>query len=90
MFEVEDALNKFETSILKSLEKENMKKNLIFLKEQQVGYIEDILNEYIDLFLIDYKDFIKRIEKLNQKYEGQFWLKAKENASLLEELLYEI
>lgn len=88
MFEVEEILNRFEPSLLKAIDKENMKKILTFLKEQQVDFIEDILNEYLDLFLIDYEEFIKRVEYFNQKYEGQFFNKAKEDASLLEEFLY--
>lgn len=78
-------LEKYNENILSQLNKENMTKIILFLEKNNCEFIEDIINDYLDLLAINYNDFITKYNILNKKYNGLFLEKASENMNLLEE-----
>ena len=64
---IEDIVSKYDSEVLAKLNKENMAKIIIFLQKENCDFIEDLLNDYIDLFIIEYDDFIRRYIILNEK-----------------------
>ena len=78
-------LEKYNENILNQLNKENMTKIILFLEKNNCEFIEDIINDYLDLLAINYNDFITKYNILNKKYNGLFLEKASENMNLLEE-----
>ena len=82
---MDEIIEKYTNSIIKRLDKENMQKIIKFLQDNHCDYIEDILTDYLDLFTIDYEEFIKKYRILNQKYQNSFLLLASEDMNLLEE-----
>ena len=71
--------------IFENLDRDNFNKIVKFLISEKCDYIEDIVKDYLDLFNIAYEDFIKKYNKLNEKYDGDFLNKASEDMNLLEE-----
>lgn len=76
---------KFEKDVFKNLDKKNLNKIICFLLRENCNYIEDILSDYLDLFMIDYKQFVIKYNLLNEKYNNCFIKEASENMQLLEE-----
>ena len=65
-----------------------IKKIIEFLVLRECDYIEDILEDYLDIFTIDYEEFVKRFEKINKNYNNEYLKLASEDMNLLEELFY--
>lgn len=82
---VEEILTKFERSVIENLDKDNCNKIVAFLIKEQCDYIEDIMNDYLDLFNFEYNDFVKKYNILNEKYNGRFLIEAGEDMNLLED-----
>lgn len=85
---MEEILEKYNVNFIKKLDKDNVNKIVIFLKENKCDFIEDIISDYLDLFTIDYDEFIKKYNTLNKKYNNNFLIKASEDMNLLEEFFY--
>lgn len=85
MESITEIKKKYSKSVIKNLNKENFYKILNFLIENECDYIEDIVSDYLDLFNFEYEDFIKKYDKLNQKYNNNFLNMASEDMNLLEE-----
>ena len=86
--DMEELFNKYHISIFKNVSKENLYKIICFLESEQFYYIDEIVLDYFDLFLIDYEDFIKKYELLKKKYGYSIVEKIAYDMSILEELLY--
>lgn len=82
---MEEIIEKYTDGVLKNLNKDNIIKICDFLDEENCNFIEDILEDYLDLFVFDYEEFIKKYNKLNEKYENNYLVMASENMDLLEE-----
>lgn len=78
-------LEKYEKSILNNINKENMYKIIQFLKLQNCDFIGDILEDYLDLFTFDYKEFVLKYNKLNDKYNNKFLEEVSFDMNKLEE-----
>ena len=85
MENIEEIKKKYAKSVIKNLNKENFYKIINFLKSSNCDFIEDIISDYLDLFNIDYSEFIKKYNKLNKKYDNNFLNMASEDMNLLEE-----
>ena len=83
-----DITDKYSNSVLENLNEETSLKIIDFLNENDCNYMEDILEDYLDLFTIEFEIFKNKFNKLNEKYNNKFLEKAKENMNLLEELYY--
>ena len=82
--EIEDT---FDKSILINLNEENLKSIITYLQMNHIYFIEDILMQYLDLFLIEKEQFIKRFEILKLKYSYNFVEILAHNLDILEEML---
>lgn len=80
-----DLLEKYEKEVLTTLDTNNVKKIVEFLKKQDCDYIDELLNDYLDLFDFEYNDFVERFNKLNEKYNFNYIKDARSNMDLLEE-----
>lgn len=78
-------LEKYEEYILDNVDKENVKKIVIFLLDNKCDYIKELFINYLDLFTFEYNDFVKRFNKLNEKYNNNFIESAGEDLNLFEE-----
>ena len=81
-----DINQKYEPNVFKDLDTTNTDKIMLFLLHEKCDFIEDIVNDYLDLFTIDYNTFVEKYHLLNNKYNGLFLKKASEDMNLLEEL----
>ena len=81
---MDEIIEKYSISALNNLNADNVSKIISFLKKENCDYIEDILEDYLDLFTIEYETFINKYKKLNEKYNNLLEL-AKEDMNILEE-----
>ena len=77
--------NKFEDDVFKNIDIDNMSKIIKFLSDNGCNYIDELLSDYLDLFLIEYKEFIDKYNKLNIKYNNNFLEEASIDMNILEE-----
>lgn len=75
--------NQYEKDLFLNLDKDNYKKILDFLYIEVPEYTEDIVTNYLDLFLINYEEFKDKYNKLKAKYGVNF---LKEDISILEQI----
>ena len=84
MIDYQDIYNKFEENILRKINFDNMNKILTFLSNNNVKYLEDIVNNYIDIFIIDYEEFVNKYNELNIEYNNELYKKINDNIETLE------
>ena len=75
--------NQYEKDLFLNLDKDNYKKILDLLYIEVPEYTEDIVTNYLDLFLINYEEFKDKYNKLKDKYGINF---LKEDISILEQI----
>ncbi len=80
-----EIIEKYSSSVIKNLNKDNMVKILMFLKRENCNYIEDLLEDYLDLFTIEYEVFVNKYRELNNKYDDKYLELVSEDMDLLEE-----
>ena len=83
---VEEILNRYEPSILKNIDENNMNKIIEYLINEKVDYIDELLIDYLDIFLIDIEEFKRRFNNLKNKYGDNLVSLIKEDLNILEEL----
>ena len=83
---VEEIINKYEPSILKNIDGNNMNKIIEYLLTEKVDYIDELLIDYLDIFLIDIEEFKIRFNNLKTKYGNNVVQLIKEDLNILEEL----
>lgn len=85
---IDEIIEKYESYVIKKLDKDNMTKIVYYLINYGVNYIEDLFDGYLDLFLIPYEEFVNKFNLLNNKYNGNLINIISEDLSILEEMLY--
>lgn len=83
---INEILEKFSPSILNKLNRDNFDKIVKFLKNEGCECIDDIIEDYIDIFTIEYTEFQKKYVKLNDKYSNQYLKLVSEDMNYLEEI----
>lgn len=63
----EELVNKYEPSVIKNIDMNNLKKIITFLISEGFDYINEIVENYLDLFLIDYDEFIDKYSRLKNE-----------------------
>lgn len=86
---MEEILDKYNIEMISKLDKGNINKIIDFLVQNNCDFIEDIISDYLDLFSIDYDEFVNKYNILNKKYNNEFLIKASEDMNLLEEFFYD-
>lgn len=84
--DIMNIFQKYSKTTLDNLNTENMYKIIIFLEKEKCNCIEDMLEDYLDVFTIDYEIFIEKYYRLNKKYNKQYLNKVSEDMNYLEEL----
>ena len=79
-------MSKYEKSVIKNLDKDNVDKILSFLSLNGCDYIEELLENYLDIFAFEYNEFVIRFNKLNDKYNHNLINEIKDDMNILEEL----
>lgn len=82
---MEEIIEKYSNSTLKNLNKDNILKIVNFLNSQNCDFIEDILEDYLDLFTIEYDNFVRKYNILNKKYNFNLLNEASADMNILEE-----
>lgn len=79
-------ISKYEENVIKNLDKDNVDKILSFLSLNGCDYIEELLENYLDIFAFEYNEFVIRFNKLNDKYNHNLINEIKDDMNILEEL----
>lgn len=79
-------LDKYENSVINNINSDNIKKIINFLLSNNCDYVEELLENYLDIFMFDYDEFVLKFNKLNKKYNNNLINEIKVDMNLLEEL----
>lgn len=82
---MDNILNKYSNSVLRMLDQNNTNRIVEFLRKKNCIYIDDIFQDYLDIFTIGYEEFIEKFNFLNEKYDNKFLEIAEKNMNILEE-----
>lgn len=85
---IDEILDKYTNSVIKNLNRDNMNKIIEFLSKKNCDFIETIIEDYLDLFTIDFLEFQKKYESLNKKYNNKYLSLVSEDMNYLEEMFY--
>lgn len=78
-------LEKYSIGILEDLDSDNVKKIVEFLQLNNCDYIDELLNNYLDLFTFDYEEFKTKFNILNKKYNYNLIEEIEYNMDIIEE-----
>lgn len=81
---MEEILNKYNLNAINKIDQNNMKKIIEFLKKEHCEFIQDIIEDYLDLFLIDYDVFVKKYNLLNEQFNHEYLSFVASDMNLLE------
>ena len=84
MNDINSIKQKYEVHVLKNLDRENFYKIVQFLLKENCDYMEDIVSDYLDLFNLQYEDFVNKYNILNIKYNGKLLQMASEDMNIFE------
>lgn len=84
--QVMELYDKFEPKIFEQVDEENFKRICEFLISEKIDFIDELIMNYFDLFLIEYKDFVNRYQTLKIKYGSNLTEQIANDLNLLEEL----
>lgn len=79
-------INKYERSVFKNIDINNLKKIANFLLLNGCDYIGELFEDYLDIFIFEYDDFIVKFNRLNEKYNHNLINEIRDNMNILEEL----
>lgn len=71
--ELEEIKNTYNESIFNNLDDGNVEKIIEYLKENKIDFYVDIVKNYLEIFLLDYKEFKEKFEIIKNKY-GESYL----------------
>lgn len=81
-------INNYEDSVIKNIDKVNINKIVSFLVSNGCDYIEELLEDYLDIFTFEYDEFVEKFNKLNDKYKHNLINEIRDDMNILEELYY--
>ena len=81
-------ISRYENSVVASIDRENVMKIISFLSINKCDYIEELLEDYLDIFTFDYDDFVIKYNNLNKKYNYNLINEISNNMSILEEFYF--
>ena len=82
-------ISKYNKHIFNNMDDNNTRKIIDFLISKNCDYIEELLEDYLDLFTFDYNEFINKFNKLNEKYNNNLINEIKDDMNILEEFYNE-
>ena len=78
-------LNKYENSLLKGLDKENINKIATFLLSKNCDFLDELFEDYLDIFSIDYDLFVSKFNKLDELYNHHLIDEIRDDMEIMEE-----
>ena len=78
----------FDEDTILQIDTNNVSKIFNYLNENGIYYAKDLFLNSLDLFLLDYEEFIRHFERLKSKLGIDFVNKLGEDSSLIE-IMYE-
>ena len=78
-------IDKYEKSVINNLNIDNINKIIVFLKKNNCNYIEELIEDYLDIFNFEYNEFIEKFNKLNKKYNNELINSISEDMNIIEE-----
>ena len=81
-------IDKYENSVTKNINKDNFMKIVSFLLFNGCDYIEELVEDYLDIFTFDYDEFVAKFNRLNSKYNHNLINEIKDDMNILEEFYY--
>jgi len=81
---INEIIKKYEIEYFKNLDESNMKKIIIFLKNENIDYIDELIEDYLDLFLIEFEEFKNRYFKLKNIYGENLAEKISNDLNILD------
>ena len=82
---LDEILNKYEYDVIKNIDKENFLKIIYFLKLKKCDFINEMLEDYLDLFSFEYDEFVRKYNELEEKYNYNLLNEIKDDMNILEE-----
>ena len=86
-FYKEELLDTYDKEVIDSIDIDNGKKVLEVLNKYNFYFTEDIILNYLDIFMMDAKKVEKGILKLKDKLGDNFQVKIGDDLSLLDEII---
>ena len=86
-FYKEELLENYDKEVIDSIDIDNGKKVLEILNKYNFYFIEDIILNYLEIFMIDAKKVEDGILKLKEKIGDNFQIKIGDDLSLLDEII---
>lgn len=83
--DINELYDKYEPEIFQNLDEENVVKIINFLILEKVDFIDELFSDYLDLFRIDYNEFINRFNNLKEKYGNNLVELISKDLSILDE-----
>lgn len=83
--DINELYDKYEPEIFQNLDEENVVKIINFLILEKVDFIDELFSDYLDLFRIDYNEFINRFNNLKEKYGNNLVKLISNDLSILDE-----
>lgn len=90
MINADEIFSKYENDVIKNINKENMLKIIYFLEKENCDFIDEIIENYLDLFTFNYDEFIYKYNKLNNKYNNNYLKEVSIDMNLLEEFYLDL
>ncbi|MFV0249542.1 MAG: hypothetical protein ACK5HP_00670 [Bacilli bacterium] len=84
MPDINEILQKFSEDIVKNINIKNVEQIIVFLQTNNCDYCEELLEDYLDLFIIEIDEFKLKFKTLNSKYNNSFLEYAKNDMNLFE------
>jgi len=81
-------MSKYEESVIKNLNKDNVDKILSFLSLNGCDYVEELLEDYLDIFTFEYDEFVIKFNKLDDEYNHNLINEIRNDMNILEKLYY--
>ena len=81
-------ISKYEDSVIKNLNKDNINRIIAFLLSKGCDYVEELLEDYLDIFTFEYNEFVTKFNKVDDKYNHNLINEIKDDTNILEELYY--
>ena len=78
-------LSKYESSVYNNLDKDNIIKIINFLEKNKCSYIDELLEDYLDIFTFQYNEFVDKFNKLNIKYNNNLIDEISNDMNIIEE-----
>ena len=85
---IDIGISKYEKNVINNLNKENTMNKISYLLSNNCDYIEELLEDYLDIFSFEYSEFVSKFNILNKKYNYNLINEIKEDMNILEELYY--